>query len=145
MERLKIKCPICGNTEFIEINTPYRTGMDTYIEDYTSYFACTNCGLVLRFAKQLADSAIEQEFRGTIEGKECIGLEKQAKDLRTKIDALNKKIESLKKEKENPNRTVKRDAEISVEMDQCKKDLKASKSELEACENRIAMLRAKKK
>ena len=134
MERIKIKCPICGKEEFVEIEKPYSEGLDTYIKDNTNYFLCLNCGLVLRFYKKEAERILHGEFLETEKGKKWDELNNQLPSLSKKLSMLNKEKGNLQKELEDDNRTIARDKKI-------REDLKEIDVEIKEVEKRIRIIK----
>ena len=116
MKTKKIKCPVCGNEEYVLIDVPYRMGMDTYIEDYTEYYACSECGLIFRFAKGIVDRMKNDEFLKTENGQKWSKLKNESEGLADQIANLEVKLVSLNEELEDENRSIKRDKELKKEL-----------------------------
>ena len=144
MEIKKIKCPICGNEEFVKIEKPYHEGFETYIEDYTTYYGCTNCEYILRFGKGLAKSIKHQEFLATSEGHKWSELNKEIETLNSKISNNEKLLGNLKKESKNEYRTIKRDKEIKEQIERVKKENAALKKDLEIVKAQLAEMDSKR-
>ncbi len=135
MERVSIKCPVCGNNEFVKIDKPYREGMDTYIEDHTQYCACSKCGLVLRFAKQLVDALFEREFLQTDNGKRWSELNRKYKQLNDLLNNLNQTNNRLLQEKKDDRRSIMRDKQIDEELKQIKERINKTNTEIKEIES----------
>lgn len=129
MGRIKMTCPVCGGKEFIDVGIPYRVGMETYISDGSNYYGCVKCGLILRFNKSLVDSIIEKEFKQTEAGKRCTAFENQLKAVVESIKRMEMDLSIKKEEKKDPNRSVKRDQQLSVEIKELSKTIREKKDE----------------
>ena len=141
MEKVTIKCPVCGNNEFVKIDRPYKEGMDTYIEDYTQYCACSKCGLVLRFAKQLVDQLFERDYLQTDNGKKWSQLNAETKRLNDLLKSLEQHKFNLLKEKKDDHRTIMRDKQIDDELKQVKERIQKTNDELKEKEALMVKLR----
>lgn len=141
MERVKIKCPVCGNEEFIPIEKPYREGFETYIQDYTQYYLCSECGLVLRFAKGLANGIKNQEFLETEKGKKWQKLNNESNQLSNRLKAYKDKLLDLKREQQDDRRSVARDKQIKEEIKEITKQLSDIEKKLELIEQEMKELR----
>ena len=143
MERIKMKCPICGKTEFIKIEKPYKEGMDTFIQDYADYVACTNCGLVLRFAKKYVENLLEQEYLQTDDGKKWNALKIKRDRLLKEMVDLDVQKNKLNIEAKNDNRSVARDKKIKEELSSIKTRLLALNKEINNIESEMKDIRNK--
>ena len=141
MEIKKMKCPVCGKEEFVLIDRPYSCGMETYIEDSTDYYICLNCGLILRFAKGLADNILYRAFLETDDGKKYIAEKRKLEGLNARIDSLEKKKRSLEKELDDDRRSIKRDKEIKEELKEISKELASAKKDVEVTRKEIEKLK----
>ena len=141
MEKIKIKCPVCGNGEFLKIEPPYHCGMDTYIQEYTKYFACLKCGLVLRFAKDIVDNAIEQAFLETDNGKKWFSLDKELKNLSSSIRSLEKRNDDLHNRMKDDNRSVASDRQMRNELKENQNKLCELKKRCSEIEKEMEKLR----
>ena len=129
MGRIKMTCPVCGGKEFIDVGKPYGVGMDTFIRDESNYYGCVKCGLILRFNKSLVDSKIEEEFKQTEAGKRCTVFENQLKTVAESIKRMEMDLSIKKEEKKDPNRSVKRDQQLSIEIKELSKTIREKKDE----------------
>ena len=145
MEIKKIKCPICGNEEFVKIEKPYHEGFETYIDDYTEYYGCTNCEYILRFGKGLAKRVMYEEFFSSPEGKKWAELNKKIEELIKNIDSNEKLLTKLRNESKNENRTIKRDKEIKEQIAKINKEKTSLKKELENLRTQLAEIDSKRK
>ena len=124
MKVKKIKCPVCGNEEFVLIDVPYRVGMETYIEDYTEYYACSECGLIYRFAKGIIDRMKNDEFLKTEDGQKWLKLKQESERLNNQIANLEIRLVALTEESQDENRSIKRDKELKKELKEAKEQNK---------------------
>ena len=53
MEVKKIKCPVCGNEEMIEVQSPLIDIVEVSGFDRSKYYGCTQCSLILQFNEHL--------------------------------------------------------------------------------------------
>ena len=132
MERFKIKCPVCGNEVFIAIEKPYREGFETYIEDFCKYYACCNCGLVLRFAKKEVESKLREEFLSTEEGKRWKELDLKRSNLQSKLSNLARELDRLESELNDDRRSVARDRQIKEEIKTINQKIPVLNKEIDA-------------
>lgn len=58
-----MKCPLCGNEEFVEVGSFLKRATDVWGIDTNKYFGCTQCHLILTFNKQLINRAIDLESK----------------------------------------------------------------------------------
>ena len=122
METKKIKCPVCGNEEFVLIDPPYEMGMDTYILEHTEYYACSECGLIYRFAKGIVDRMKNDKFLKTEDGQKWLKLKQESERLADQIANLEVRLVSLNEELEDENRSIKRDKELKKELKETKEE-----------------------
>ena len=122
METKKIKCPVCGNEEFVLIDPPYEMGMDTYILEHTEYYACSECGLIYRFAKGIVDRMKNDKFLKTEDGQKWLKLKQESERLADQIANLEVRLVSLNEELEDENRSIKRDKELKKEFKEAKEE-----------------------
>lgn len=141
MERYKIKCPVCGHEEFILIDKPYREGMDTYIEDYTEYYACCECGLILRFAKGIVKSKLNEEFLQTKDGKRWSELNKELEIAKHSLEHLIEKEKQLKQELKDDERSIKRDKAIKEELTSIKKEIPEAEKRIKVISKELENLK----
>lgn len=141
MEIVKIKCPVCGKEEFVLIDPPYHCGMETYIEEYTKYYACLNCGLVLRFAKGLVDNLLFNAFLETEDGQKYVSEKNKLDKINEQIVLLEKRECDLRKELEDDIRSIRRDNEIKVELKELEKSIKDLRKDAEACKKEVDRLK----
>ena len=112
-----IKCPVCGNTRFVRIERPYNVWGDAYIkDDERDFFGCTQCGLVLTFAYAAVKKVLDKEAKDKAAEDRKKEILKNNKLLEQQILKLEEEKQALEKEKEDPNRTVKRDEELKNEI-----------------------------
>ena len=124
MKVKKIKCPVCGNEEFVLIDPPYEMGMDTYILEHTEYYACSECGLIYRFAKGIIDRMKNDEFLKTEDGQKWLKLKQESERLADQIANLEFRLVALTEESEDENRSIKRDKELKKELKEAKEQNK---------------------
>lgn len=141
MEKFKIKCPVCGNEDFLEIEPPYYCGMDTYIEDCTEYYACSNCGLVLRFAKGVVDRKLEEEFLNTDNGKKWSSLNNELKRIISSSQELEKKNEYLNDRLKDDRRSVASDRQMRIDLKENQNKLRENKKRVLEIEEEMKKLR----
>lgn len=56
-----MKCPICGNEEFIEVDSFLKGAVLVEGKDTNKYYACTKCNLVLQFNEDLVKEALNKK------------------------------------------------------------------------------------
>ncbi len=56
-----MKCPICGNEEFIEVDSFLKGAVLVEGKDTNKYYACTKCNLVLQFNEDLVKKALNKK------------------------------------------------------------------------------------
>ena len=105
IKHLSIKCPICGNDDFIQIKESVEA-INWTVESETSVYGCTKCFYLIHFCEDAVMNALDNEddvkrLRLEIENnkKELLKLEEESKALEAKIEASNdqEKISELKK------------------------------------------------
>ncbi|MCR5184819.1 MAG: hypothetical protein K6C32_01900 [Bacilli bacterium] len=85
VKHYKVRCPICGNTDFVAIKEPIG-GFNWTIESETLLLGCTKCFLILPFN----EAAIKQ----------CLEIEKQNQKVQEEIKVCEEDLSRLKVEKE---------------------------------------------
>ena len=120
MERIKMKCPYCGNDSFIEVDAPYQALLDTSIRDFSTYYGCTECGYIIRFCQSVVNDSLSREDEDNEKKQNIKNINKENKKISREIEIKKEELQKLLKEKENPNRTVARDKEIEVEIENAK-------------------------
>ena len=141
MEIMKVKCPVCGCEEFILLdNPPYKCGMETYIEDYTKYYGCKDCGLVLRFAKDHVDRIVMNAYLETEPGKKRISLEKRLDELKISLNVLNNRKNRIKEEQKDDSRSIERDRKNKEELKEIEQKIRQLHSEIDGVEKELAPL-----
>ena len=65
-----MKCPICGNEEFVEVESFLKSATDVWGTDTNKYYGCTHCHVILTFNEQLVNKAIDNKSKP--KGKEII-------------------------------------------------------------------------
>ena len=138
-----MKCPVCGKDEFVKIEKPYHEGMDTFINDYTNYIACTSCGLVLRFAKNHVDHLLEQEYLETADGKEWNSLRIKRDNLLKKLVELDARKKRLQEEAKDDRRTIARDKQIKEELSSVRSQIMSINKETNEIESSMKKIRNK--
>ena len=141
IKRIEVKCPVCGNEEFIEIGQPYHCGMDTYIDDMTSYFACSLCGLVLRFAPEIVQGLLEREYLETDNGKKWSSLNRELKNLLSSISMLENNNKDLRERLKDDSRSVASDKQMKNELKENQSKLQAFKKKALEIEKEMEKLR----
>ena len=127
-----IKCPICGNEEFVSIGSPYYEVLgDGRVDTSGSHYGCTKCGLVLVFDDLLVRRSLDELDRLAERERKIEAIKEEIKSLEEEKEGLPNKISCLEKEKEDPNRTVARDQELAQE-------IKSLKSRLSSLDSMIA-------
>ena len=63
-----MKCPICGNEEFIKVQSPLWGTVEVVGKDTSTYYGCSCCNLILQFNKDL----VKTSSKSKIKGKEVI-------------------------------------------------------------------------
>ena len=58
-----MKCPLCGNEEFVEVGSFLKGATDVWGIDTNKYFGCTRCHLILTFNEHLTNKAIEEKCK----------------------------------------------------------------------------------
>ena len=130
-----LKCPICGNEEFVDIENPFRiVNGDGDIRTSATMCACTKCGLMLVFSQESAYQSMSKlNKRSEIDNK-IRDLRNQITDLEKEKEQLPGKIGALEREKLDPNRTVARDQQLGEE-------IRSLKSRLSGIDSQIARIR----
>ena len=54
-----MKCPICGNEEFVAVDSFLLDATEVWGNDTNEYYGCTQCHLILTFNKQLINRVID--------------------------------------------------------------------------------------
>ena len=135
IRKKSIKCPVCGNQEFISVEEPiYIANGDGSIRTNGEFYACTSCGLTLLFNTSAASRSTEKLNKRDDIDRQIQQLRNEISELEKEKEQLPSKIGALEKEKMDPNRTVARDQQLGEE-------IKALKSRLSGIDFQIAKRR----
>lgn len=56
-----MKCPVCGNEEFVEVDSFLMGAVEVEGRDTNKYYGCTKCNLILQFNEELVKKALEKK------------------------------------------------------------------------------------